>query len=154
MKKGRTKLISLTQKFYSYFDVPPDKLKEKFSKVEQKVALVDEKGHKNILEEYTPEKIRGHLKKEVLAQNASTGTESAPEHKEGYKSKGLYPEGIPKPLEAKIEQRVQEIVKGEPLSAEEKEHVNEEGVKQPQEDVHEKEARSESTHHEHDQDNH
>ncbi len=33
-KKGRTKLIKLTQKFFEYFDVPPEKLKEKFKKVE------------------------------------------------------------------------------------------------------------------------
>ncbi len=29
-KKGRTRLIKLTQKFYDYFDIIPDQLKEKF----------------------------------------------------------------------------------------------------------------------------
>jgi len=31
-KKGRTKLIKLTQKFYDYFDIEPNKLKEKMEK--------------------------------------------------------------------------------------------------------------------------
>jgi segregation and condensation protein B len=30
-KHGRTKLIKLTDKFFSYFDLPPEKIKEKFS---------------------------------------------------------------------------------------------------------------------------
>jgi segregation and condensation protein B len=32
-KKGRSKLIKLTPKFFDYFDVPPEKLKEKFKNV-------------------------------------------------------------------------------------------------------------------------
>ena len=32
-KKGRTKLIKLTQKFFDYFDIPPEKLKDKFKNV-------------------------------------------------------------------------------------------------------------------------
>jgi segregation and condensation protein B len=31
---GRTKLIKLSQKFFDYFDIPPDKLKQKFKKFE------------------------------------------------------------------------------------------------------------------------
>jgi len=34
-KKGRTKLIKLTQKFFDYFDIPADKLKERFGNVSQ-----------------------------------------------------------------------------------------------------------------------
>ena len=66
-KKGRTKLIKLTQKFFEYFDVPPEKLKEKFvgfeeldkaiEEVEQpkEIDLVDEEGHKIKLKEYDTE---------------------------------------------------------------------------------------------------
>jgi segregation and condensation protein B len=66
-KKGRTKLIKLTQKFFEYFDVPPDKLKEKFKGFEEldaaidkmeepkEVDLVDEEGHKVKLKEYDTE---------------------------------------------------------------------------------------------------
>lgn len=32
-KKGRTKLIKLTQKFFDYFDIPTDQLKQKLEKV-------------------------------------------------------------------------------------------------------------------------
>ena len=66
-KKGRTKLIKLTQKFFEYFDVPPNKLKEKFKGFEEldtaidkmetpkEVDLVDEGGHKVKLKEYDTE---------------------------------------------------------------------------------------------------
>ena len=66
-KKGRTKLIKLTQKFFEYFDVPPDKLKEKFKGFEEldtaiekmeepkEVDLLDDEGHKVKLKEYDTE---------------------------------------------------------------------------------------------------
>lgn len=66
-KKGRTKLIKLTQKFFEYFDVPPDKLKEKFQGFEEldkaieevetpEVDLVDSEGNEVKLEEYDTSK--------------------------------------------------------------------------------------------------
>ena len=73
-KKGRTKLIKLTQKFFEYFDVPPEKLKEKFkdfkeldTAIEQmeapaEVDLLDEEGHKVKLEEYNAEPELEHYK--------------------------------------------------------------------------------------------
>jgi segregation and condensation protein B len=83
-KKGRTKLIKLTQKFFEYFDIPPEKLKEKFKGFEEldkaieemekleppegsksseqnvlskpkEVDLVDEEGHKVELKQYDTE---------------------------------------------------------------------------------------------------
>jgi len=42
-KKGRTKLIKLTQKFYNYFDLPPEKLKEKFKNVAKLEKAIEEK---------------------------------------------------------------------------------------------------------------
>lgn len=33
-KKGRTKLIRLSPKFFDYFDIPPDKVKERFRQIE------------------------------------------------------------------------------------------------------------------------
>jgi len=42
-KKGRSKLIRLTPKFFDYFDVPPEKLREKFKNV---AALEQEIEHK------------------------------------------------------------------------------------------------------------
>lgn len=40
-KKGRTKLIKLTQQFFEYFDVPPEKIKEKFRNVEDLEKAVE-----------------------------------------------------------------------------------------------------------------
>lgn len=42
-KHGRTKLIKLTDKFFSYFDLPPDKLKQKFSDFNQIAAAIANK---------------------------------------------------------------------------------------------------------------
>jgi segregation and condensation protein B len=42
-KKGRSKLIKLTQKFFDYFDVPPEKLKEKFKNVAALEQAIEEK---------------------------------------------------------------------------------------------------------------
>jgi len=42
-KHGRTKLIKLTDKFFSYFDLPPDKLKEKFSDFNQIANAISNK---------------------------------------------------------------------------------------------------------------
>jgi segregation and condensation protein B len=42
-KKGRTKLIKLSQKFYEYFDVPADKLKEKFADFKELETVIEKK---------------------------------------------------------------------------------------------------------------
>lgn len=42
-KHGRTRLIKLSQKFFDYFDIPPDKLKQKFSKFEDIEKAIIEK---------------------------------------------------------------------------------------------------------------
>ncbi len=42
-KKGRTKLIRLSPKFFEYFDIPEDKLKEKFQNVTDLEQAIEEK---------------------------------------------------------------------------------------------------------------
>jgi len=42
-KQGRTKLIKLTDRFFSYFDLPPEKLKEKFSDFNQIAQAISNK---------------------------------------------------------------------------------------------------------------
>lgn len=42
-KKGRSKLIRLTQKFYEYFDLPPEKLKEKFAGFQALEKVIEQK---------------------------------------------------------------------------------------------------------------
>lgn len=62
-KYGRTKLIKLTQKFYGYFDLPPEKVKEKFKKLEQ---LEKEIGDIEKVAEFKKEEFRkkeGELRK-------------------------------------------------------------------------------------------
>ncbi|HLC64795.1 MAG TPA: SMC-Scp complex subunit ScpB [Candidatus Nanoarchaeia archaeon] len=43
VKYGRTKLIKLTQKFFEYFDLPPEKLKEKFESFESIARAIEQK---------------------------------------------------------------------------------------------------------------
>jgi segregation and condensation protein B len=43
VKKGRTKLIRLSKKFFEYFDIPKDKLKEKFKNVAVLEHAIEEK---------------------------------------------------------------------------------------------------------------
>jgi len=40
---GRTRKIKLTQKFFDYFDLPPDSLKDKFQNVEQMEKVIEDK---------------------------------------------------------------------------------------------------------------
>ncbi|MBD3361617.1 SMC-Scp complex subunit ScpB, partial [Candidatus Woesearchaeota archaeon] len=42
-KKGRTKLIKLTQKFFDYFDIPADKLKQKFAGFKELENVIETK---------------------------------------------------------------------------------------------------------------
>jgi segregation and condensation protein B len=44
-KHGRTKLIKLTDKFFAYFDLPPEKLKEKFNDFNQIAQAISQKEH-------------------------------------------------------------------------------------------------------------
>jgi segregation and condensation protein B len=44
-KFGRTKLIKLTDRFFSYFDLPPEKLKEKFADFNQIAQAITNKEH-------------------------------------------------------------------------------------------------------------
>lgn len=42
-KKGRTKLIKLSSKFFEYFDIPPEKIKERFARFDQMESDIIEK---------------------------------------------------------------------------------------------------------------
>lgn len=138
-KKGRTKLIKLTQKFFDYFDVPPEKLKERLDQAFAKNELV------------SPDKTSEHLGKlEVFAvppgqehehQLPDSSVDSSvqvpesgkivdesispvvqkeellqPEVQELMKKsekqdvKGLYPEGVPDDVEKDAEKKVKEML--------------------------------------------
>lgn len=198
-KKGRTKLIKLTQKFFEYFDIPADKLKKKFAGfkelekvIEKKEAELERKQGKleviDILETYDvketnevmkemlggleiyesseklPEKeekkeepieklkkvekaadilqkvVKTKAKGKQKDKNARKASFSAPieqsypgkkklpkavnvkkildeakktkPKKKDYKSKGLFPKGIPPKVQEKIDEKVEEMVEG------------------------------------------
>ncbi len=48
-KKGRTKLIKLTQKFFDYFDIPPEQLKQKLEKVARGEEVLELKKEEQVL---------------------------------------------------------------------------------------------------------
>ncbi len=54
-KKGRTKLIKLSQRFFEYFDLPPEKLKEHFKEVQKKENEVAKLENPFLKEIDTPE---------------------------------------------------------------------------------------------------
>jgi len=80
-KKGRTKLIELTPKFFEYFDVPPDKLKERFKNVAELEKAVEIKEHElkeaktDIKEKKTEtEKTTEEIKKAIEDETAELDT--------------------------------------------------------------------------------
>ncbi len=67
-KKGRTKLVKLAQKFFQYFDVPEDRVKEQFARVAELEQAVTEK--EDALErEHTALKEKQHEAKQKEADD-------------------------------------------------------------------------------------
>lgn len=66
-KHGRTKLIKLTEKFFEYFDLPPEKLKEHFKDFESIAKTIEEK-------EKEIEKTKAEKKIESLQQKSEDDT--------------------------------------------------------------------------------
>src|SRR3989344_5024099 len=97
VKYGRTKLIKLTQKFFEYFDLPPEKLKEKFESFESIAKAIEQKESdiKTMKEEQKRKaEDAGKAAKEVdlvdeeghkvkLAEYESTGVEVEKEEEKG-----------------------------------------------------------------------
>lgn len=55
-KKGRTKLVKMTRKFYDYFELPPEKMQEKFkniAKLERTIETKEEQIEAHKLEQYS-----------------------------------------------------------------------------------------------------
>jgi segregation and condensation protein B len=74
-KKGRTKLIKLSNKFFEYFDVPPDKLKERFSNVAALEKAVEEKESEVQAQKEDLDKRREELKKDEKEWKEYVSTE-------------------------------------------------------------------------------
>ncbi len=69
-KQGRTKKITLTQKFFDYFELPPDELKKHFSKFED-IAKEIEKKEKEILESKDKKETADEVNQTALSDNPS-----------------------------------------------------------------------------------
>lgn len=70
-KFGRTRLIKLTQKFYDYFDIPDNQLKQEFQKIESKIIESLEKEAGKIVNKPV-EEIKKEIKQEDIKEHAST----------------------------------------------------------------------------------
>jgi len=70
-KFGRTRLIKLTQKFYDYFDIPDNQLKQEFQKIESKIIESLEKEAGKIVNKPI-EEIKKEIKQEDIKEHAST----------------------------------------------------------------------------------
>ena len=83
-KYGRTKLIKLTPKFFEYFDLSEEKLKEKTKDFEGIAKAIEEKEHEI-------KEIKAEQKKEAETQKTNEEKEKEPEidlvDKEGHKEK-------------------------------------------------------------------
>ncbi len=64
-KKGRSKLIKLTQKFFDYFDLPIEKLKEKFKNVAKLEKAIEEKEEHKIETYQTIERVEGKVEQPI-----------------------------------------------------------------------------------------
>lgn len=170
-KKGRTKLIKLTQKFFEYFDISADKLKNKFSGFQELEKVIEQKEEElekkqagtevvDLIETYdlqtkesteamkemlggleiyktkpeekiaeaektaeiiqeaieTQEKPAEKPKKKIKKDKVKKIIEEAEKTKPGkkeYKSKGIFPKGIPPEVQEKIDEKVKEMTEGE-----------------------------------------
>ena len=99
-KHGRTKLIKLTDKFFSYFDLPPDKLKEKFSDFSQIAKAISDK--ESEIEDMKKE----HKKKDVEDKKIKK-KEKQKETVETYESEETKQEPVEEPKEDSEEQKKQ-----------------------------------------------
>lgn len=64
-KKGRSKLIKLTQKFFDYFDLPIEKLKEKFKNVAKLEKAIEEKEEHKTETYQTIERVEGKVEQPI-----------------------------------------------------------------------------------------
>jgi len=85
---GRTRKIKLTQKFFDYFDLPPDSLKEKFGNVEEMEKVIEDKEHqiheikekkKEMLDEQKREEVEME-KRNIFMESKESDVKEVVEH--------------------------------------------------------------------------
>ncbi|MBW3019350.1 SMC-Scp complex subunit ScpB [Candidatus Woesearchaeota archaeon] len=138
-KSGRTKLIRLSQKFYDYFDIDSSKLKGRFKNAAQIEKAIDAKEKEvageletyDTIEPITDDKIStavepytekvGELDVVDMPEQEDYAKEIAEAVREAkeletetkgpeFKGKGLFPKGVPKEIEKKVDKRVKELL--------------------------------------------
>ena len=100
-KKGRTKLIKLTKKFFEYFDIPPEELKRKFEGFKDLEKVLEKKEEQHEAESERAEEITAAVAKEpeVDLVAADGKAEKLKVYDEEPKSEVFEREEIPPPLE-------------------------------------------------------
>lgn len=145
-KHGRTNLIKLTDKFFQYFDLPPDKLRDQFtdfSSIAQAIAKKEDE-NKAAKEQQKQEKEDVEDQEERIKQEIDNLEEEPLTHKEGNTEKWgdlevFEEENIPE-TDSKAEDKVDDNV----ISSSDTQETNEEDEKEEQ-DVQEKETTEELT---------
>lgn len=127
-KHGRTRLIKLTQKFFEYFDLPEDKLKEAFKDFEGIAKAIEEKE-----DEIAKAKEEQKEKAEELKKDIKKNTEIDLVDSKGHKKKLQVYEGQEKivPIQEKLGEL--EIVDESPEEAEEEPKLEETESQEPAE---------------------
>ncbi len=100
-KKGRTKLIKLTKKFFEYFDIPPEELKKKFEGFKDLEKVLEKKEEQHEAESERAEEITAAVAKEpeVDLVAADGKAEKLKVYDEEPKTEVFEREEIPPPLE-------------------------------------------------------
>ena len=100
-KKGRTKLIKLTKKFFEYFDIPPEELKRKFEGFKDLEKVLEKKEEQHEAESERAEEITAAVAKEpeIDLITAEGKAQKLKVYLEEPKSEVFEREEIPPPLE-------------------------------------------------------
>ncbi len=147
-KYGRTKLIKLTQKFFDYFDLPPEKLKEKFETFEGIATAIQEKESEiKKMKEEQKKKLEESKRKEEKMKKAIENEELEIDliDEKGHKKKlEIYEEQKEKPKIKIIEEKIDglEIVDEPEETTEEEletEEIEEEPIKKADEELEDEE---------------
>lgn len=137
-KYGRTKLIKLAQKFFDYFDLPPEKLKEKFETFESIAKAIENKENEiKKMKEEQKRKLEEAKKKEEEIKKAIEREEPEIDliDEKGHKEKlEIYEKPKKEPKTEIVEEKLGKLeVVDEPEEAEEKEEIEEEPEEETEE---------------------
>ena len=130
-KHGRTYLIKLTQKFFEYFDLQEEKLKEHFNDFTSIAKAIEDKETEiDAIKQKQREEAEKEKRKDEEMKNASNDVDEEKKPEAGEKLGNL--EVVDEPPEEQLEkerERIQEIKKEDNQPSEEKPKFEGEGIK-------------------------